>query len=163
MQTASVDRIRTQIEQMKKAFSETEEDLAAITVPRSSWCAAAHFDHIIKVAHGTLLILAKPEPPAAPRGLNLIGRLLLALGWMPRGRAQSPDRLRGSAVTLEELQASLAELENVLERVASRTVTRPNMPILRHPTFGGLTHAQALRFVRIHTDHHLKIVQKLIR
>jgi len=162
MQSTSITRIRRQAAQMRRTFSEAGGDLATIPVPKSSWCAAAHFDHMIKVAHSILYVLAKPEIVAAPRGINLLGRIVLVLGWMPRGRAQAPERLRGGAVTVEELQARLTELEAMLDRVAGRT-DAPTVPILRHPTFGGLTREQALRFIIIHTEHHLKIVRTVIR
>lgn len=159
MQSRSVARIRGQAAQMRRIFAEAEGDLASRPVPRSAWCAAEHFDHTIKVAHSILALLAKPEIAAMPTGINLIGRVVLAVGWIPRGRGKSPERLRGAAVTMDELEAKLAGLEAVIESVAGRTDAPSNIPIVRHPLFGGLTHNQALRFVAIHTHHHLKIVE----
>lgn len=144
---------------MRRIFTEADGDLASRPVPRSAWCAAEHFDHTIKVAHSILTLLAKPGIAAAPTGINLIGRVVLAVGWIPRGRGKSPERLRGAAVTMAELEANLAGLEAVIETVAGRTDAPSHIPIVRHPLFGGLTHNQALRFVAIHTDHHLKIVE----
>jgi hypothetical protein len=150
----SLLRIRDQAARMRAIVKARE---VQAPVPRSSWCVAAHLDHTLKVTNSTLQILLKPELPVLPKGINLIGRLVLITGWIPRGRGRSPERLRGAQVPAEELEAQLALLDELIVRVAAEP-SRNASPVFRHPFFGGLTFAESLTFLTVHTDHHLKII-----
>jgi hypothetical protein len=154
---SDIARVREQAAKMRRIVA-AGRDLAATPVARSSWSVAEHFDHTIKVAHSVLSELAHPRRPPPSRPLNLIGKVILVIGWIPRGRGRSPEKLRGGAVTMDELRERLTALEAVIEEVAGKTVPRSRVPLIPHPYFGGLTYAQALRFVAIHNHHHLKIV-----
>ena len=153
--TKSLDRLRAQNEDMRRRL---RGDLGAGPVTRSAWSALEHLDHTIKVASGLLHVLNKEEIPRLPRGISVIGRLVLLIGWIPRGRGRSPERMLPAPATVDELQQRLTEMDAQIERVANRTAAVPAFPIVRHPVFGGLTYAQALRFIAIHTHHHLKIL-----
>jgi hypothetical protein len=87
----------------------------------------------------------------------MIGRLVLLTGWIPRGRGKAPEKLRGAVCSAEDLKARLVELDELIDRIAAEP-PRNGDPVVRHPFFGGLSFRQALRFLAIHTDHHLKIV-----
>jgi hypothetical protein len=150
-----LDRLRAQNEDMRHRL---RGELAAGPVTRSAWSALEHLDHTIKVASGLLHVLNKEEIPRLPRGISLVGRLVLLTGWIPRGRGRSPERMLPAPATVDELQQRLTEMDAQIERIANRTAATPAFPIVRHPVFGGLTYGQALRFIAIHTHHHLKIL-----
>ena len=150
----SLSRIREQSARIRAILRAREVNAS---VPRSSWCVAEHLDHTLKVTNMTLQILLKDELPALPRGINLIGRMVLLTGWIPRGRGRSPEKLRGAPVPPDQLEAQLALLDELIDRIAAEP-QRSASPVFRHPFFGGLTFAQSLAFLAIHTDHHLKII-----
>lgn len=129
----------------------------SMRVPQSAWCVAEHLDHTLKVTNSTLRILLKPELPVLPKGINFIGRMVLLTGWIPRGRGRSPEKLRGAPATMHQLQALLDQLDELIERIAAEP-PRKASAVFRHPFFGGLTYAQSLRFLAIHTEHHLRII-----
>jgi hypothetical protein len=150
-----LDRLRAQNEDMRRRLS---GELSAGPVTRSAWSTLEHLDHTIRVASGLLHVLNKEEIPRLPRGISVIGRLVLLTGWIPRGRGKSPERMLPAPATVDDLQRRLSEMDGQIERVANRTAAVPAFPIVRHPVFGGLTYGQALRFIAIHTHHHLKIL-----
>jgi hypothetical protein len=150
----SIPRIREQSARMRAMLD--SRDLKA-TVPKSAWCVAEQLDHTIKVASWSIQVLLKPELPTLPYGINTLGRLVMLFGWIPRGLGKAPVKLVGTPATREQLETQLAELDSVLDRAAAEP-PRGNEPVLRHPVFGGLSFAQALEFVVIHTRHHLKII-----
>jgi hypothetical protein len=150
----SLSRIREQSARMRAILASRE---GSSSVPQSAWCVAEHLDHTLKVTTTTLQILLKPELPVLPRGINLIGRMVLLTGWIPRGRGRSPEKLRGAQVPADQLEAQLALLDELIERIASEP-PRNASPVFRHPFFGGLTFAESLSFLTIHTEHHLKII-----
>lgn len=153
--TKPLDRLRAQNEDMRRRL---RGELASGPVTRSAWSALEHLDHTIKVASGLLHVLNKDEIPRLPRGISMIGRLVLLIGWIPRGRGRSPERMLPAPATVPDLNERLAEMDAQIERVATRTAAVPAFPIVRHPVFGGLTYGQTLRFIAIHTHHHLKIL-----
>jgi hypothetical protein len=150
----SLSRIREQSARMRAIVASRELSAA---IPRSAWCVAEHLDHTIKVASSTIQVLLKPTLPALPYGINFMGRMVLTSGWIPRGRGNAPEKLRGMPATKDELIARLTELDVILERTAA-TSDRDATPVLRHPLFGGLSFSQSLEFLVIHTNHHLKII-----
>jgi hypothetical protein len=152
--TTSLSRIREQSARIRAAL--LTRDIAQ-PVERSAWCVAEHLDHTIKVTSSTMRVLLKPELPRLPNGINMIGRLVLLTGWIPRGRGKAPEKLRGAVCSAEDLKARLVELDELIDRIAAEP-PRNGDPVVRHPFFGGLSFRQALRFLAIHTDHHLKIV-----
>ncbi len=150
----SLARIREQSARIR-AILGTRELTAPVT--QSAWCVAEHLDHTLKVTTSTLQVLLKSELPPLPKGINLVGRMVLLFGWIPRGRGKAPEKLVGTTATSDELKTRLSELDDVIARVGAEP-PRDATPVLRHPMFGGLTFAQSLRFVAIHTAHHLKII-----
>ena len=127
----------------------------------SAWSPAEHIDHLLKVTKSVLDRL--PSQEALPRGINVIGRAILALGWIPRGKGRSPERLTATRCTVEELQARLARVNAAVDAADAATIDAARIPSVPHPRFGGLTPPQALRFITVHTEHHLKIVRDILR
>ena len=129
----------------------------------SSWSVAEQLDHLLKILEAALGRLARAPQPV-DRGINLVGRLLLACGRLPRGIGKSPEKLRGERRERNELAAQLDAVRALLRGLgAEAEIWRDRRPIVRHGYFGGLTALQAARFLAIHTDHHLRIVADIRR
>ncbi len=127
----------------------------------SGWSVAQQLDHILKVCSAMLKGLIRPGE-APPAGINMIGRVILLVGRIPRGRGKAPERLRGVDASAEQLAASLEDVRRLLTEVRAESFRPANNPILRHPFFGGLTPAQTLRTIVVHTRHHLRIAREII-
>ena len=145
------------------ALLATEPDPTPLRVERvSGWSVAEQVDHMLKIVAAQLGRLAERRP--AKRGINWPGRIILACGRIPRGVGKTPEPVRGEARPRAELVAALA---GARERLAAMSVDgdlwREKRPLAGHPYFGGLTPRQVLRFLAIHTDHHLRIVADIRR
>lgn len=134
--------------------------------PVSGWTALRHAEHMAHADRGALqqleaALLRSREGEPGPK-IRLAGRVILRLGWIPRGSGKAPatvvpqgmDRAEVIAM-LEEARVRLAALP--LEEVATAR-SRSS-----HPIFGGLTAAQWLRFLTIHHHHHLKVIADIRR
>ncbi|MBK8181211.1 MAG: DinB family protein [Planctomycetes bacterium] len=135
----------------------------------SGWCALEHVAHValanelivrnlesLSTGHGALL-QAGGEP--VPGALEM-----LAAGVIPRGRAQSPRMVRPPSRIDPLLLADwLATGEQGFARfareVASLAQARGKIP---HQLLGPLDAPQWVRFARVHTRHHLAIVEALL-
>ncbi|HYC87995.1 MAG TPA: DinB family protein [Thermoanaerobaculia bacterium] len=156
---AELARIREQLERIDALCRDAR--LFTVNERVSAWSPAEHVDHLLKVTKSILDRL--PSDEAVPRGISLLGRAVLGLRWIPRGRGRTPERLTGKQCTPEELRARLTRVTMAAEGVDTAAVDTARIPNVPHPRFGGLTPAQALRFVTVHTEHHLKIVRDILR
>jgi hypothetical protein len=138
-------------------------DLALRRETISAWSLGEQIDHVLKVAATMLGRLAEDgKEPKTP--ISLDGRAVLLLGWIPRGVGKAPEATRGMLVPAAELRAALAQVRELAARLdADDARLTHRRRTVRHPRFGGLTPAQALRFLEIHTRHHLKILRDIER
>ena len=158
----SVERLREQIRSIRAIAANPEEDLFRVDSKISGWSPAEHLDHLIKVASAVVHRARDTSAAAEKRSISFIGRIILATGWIPRGKGRSPERMRGARATAAEIEAAVAKLEESLGRVDAAMMAS-EVPTIPHPRFGGLTPSQGLRFVIIHNIHHLKIVNEILR
>lgn len=155
------EQLSDQVAEMRRLSSLPDAQLFA-TCDVSQWTPSEHLDHSVKVMSSIVRRLLHADAERG-RPLSVIGRLVLLFGWIPRGRGKSPERLRGARVTREELAAALDALASQLARLDASHLAHARGPVVPHPSFGGLTPSQAVRFAAIHTKHHLKIVADLLR
>ena len=129
----------------------------------SGWSVAEQVDHLLKTDHSITSHLLTRTPAPGPTN-SLVGRIVLATGFIPRGTAEAPKRLRGLPAGQAELSASLDRCRESFRRLAAEPepLLAPG-PVLPHKMFGALTALEALRFVPIHSRHHLKIVADIRR
>ena len=156
---AELARIREQLQRIRTLSS--DERLFVTKDGVSGWCPGEHFDHLLKVTSSILKRI--PSTDVLPNGISLPGRLSLALGWIPRGIGKAPERVKGVRCTDTELAGLLANVESLLDAADTTAIDAARSPNVPHPVFGGLTPTQALRFVAVHNEHHLKIVRDILR
>jgi hypothetical protein len=127
----------------------------------SAWSVAEQVDHLVKVNRSIFAHLLT-RTPAEGKTISWAGRFVLVTGWIPRGKGTSPKKLRGQAATAADLAAALEACHDTFHQLAEEPepLLAP-VPSLPHKMFGALTPLEALRFVPIHTRHHLKIVEEI--
>ena len=129
----------------------------------SSWSIHKQVEHTALVARQILELVRGLEAGAVgePGGrIRWPAHLVLALGWIPRGKGVAPPSvLPGEAPDPTAIRSILADV-----RARQRTRRTPaGGNRAAHPHFGALTARQWLRFLGIHTRHHLKIIRDIDR
>lgn len=153
-----------QCEQLEKLAAETDERLAYRAQRISTWSIADQLDHIARATQamtGAIEMALLPEAPTDGRA-SLVGRAVLATGWIPRGVGKAPESTQPETGSREQLGNLLADARRALDRL------EPRLPEIdgaqgrvNHFAFGDLTPRQWLRIIDIHTRHHLKIVRDI--
>ena len=117
-------------------------------------------DHALKVINGVLIVLAKTDPKKFKKEFNLRRTLIFTAGIFPRGRAKSPKQVLPPEIIYEEdLRSQLNEARNNIKLINSLDKNA----FFIHHIFGSLNKNQTLRFLDIHTNHHLKIVNDILK
>jgi len=142
--------------------------LTTIVQDVSGWAVSQHIYHVSKanviVWKGMGQIVGK-RPPAVPDGgPNRIGRLVFEYGEMKRGVGRAPDDFRPSEDP--DLDAAGRWAQKSAEGFRALSEVAPSLPenTYRIPHFflGLLNAREWLSFVRIHSLHHLVIINDIL-
>ena len=132
-----------------------QKDLAVSKVD-----VAWQLDHMLKVINRITDTLERSNPDAYSSSINAARTMSLTAGYIPRGRAQSPDVVRPPEIIITE--DIYAQLEDARANINTLIALDKNANF-EHPYFGQLNKGQAVRFLEVHTKHHLKIVDDILK
>ncbi|MBV7268875.1 DinB family protein [Winogradskyella luteola] len=120
---------------------------------------AWQLDHILKTINRVTEVLEKSNPDAFKSSISGARIMSLTAGYIPRGRAQSPDVVKPPEVIVAK--AIYRQLEEAKVNIAKLKELDENSNF-EHFVFGQLNKAQTIRFMEVHTKHHLKIVDDIL-
>lgn len=150
-----------QLRELESLLQRDQETLAARITEVSGWSILQQADHQLQVLDRVTAILMKKKVIDAP-AINARGRMVLFAGRIPRGRAEAPQAVRPAEASPKELLALVGAVRERLTSLAEEEpFLRERAPYFRHVYFGGLTPAQTLRFLAVHTDHHARIIEDI--
>lgn len=120
---------------------------------------AWHLDHALKVINGISSLVKKSNPSDYKSSFNFKRKLILFVGKIPRGKAKAPETVISvGEISLENLRL---QLDNAKSSIAEFKNYNPKSNF-QHPLFGQLNNKETLRFLEIHTKHHLNIVDDIL-
>lgn len=128
----------------------------------SKWSMYRQCEHVLLVNTQVLEMIAKGDTPLEKRSRSLLSYLTLTFGFIPRGRADAPDYVLPKNIGRDELFALLNKLRNQLIDIEKLKELRSKDVVGNHPYFGGLNRIEWLRFIEVHTKHHLKIIREIL-
>ncbi|WP_194852008.1 hypothetical protein [Nonlabens antarcticus] len=120
-----------------------------------------HVDHSYRILEGVpeMLRLSKKED-YKPK-TSIIKWVIMTFKWIPRGKGVSPKN-----VVPDENHLSIEEIKSRGEEAYARVNSIHELPEwahFRHPLFGSLKRDETVKFLGIHTNHHLKIMRDIIK
>lgn len=120
---------------------------------------AWHLDHSLKVVNSIHDALAGSDPRAYRPRFNPLRAFVFATGKLARGKGKAPEATRPPAtIRTEDIEEQL----KIARRYLSAITHLPEKSHFEHPAFGVLHRDRALRFLEIHTNHHLSIIEDII-
>jgi hypothetical protein len=119
-----------------------------------------HIEHSLLVIKQVTATVAQSEPKLYKSKFNLSRFFVFLLKTIPRGKAKAPKVvIPVDEITIETLQESL---KNTYQAIAYLKDCQENQYFM-HPFFGQLNKKQTIKFLEIHTEHHLKIVRDILK
>ena len=121
---------------------------------------AWHIDHSLRVINGICNALTHSDPAEYESRFNLSKMFFLGIGWFPRGKVRAPKAIMNhDSIDRDELIALFTKVKSKLSNIASLPVDT----FFVHPVFGKLNRAETPKFLRMHTNHHLKIIRDILK
>jgi hypothetical protein len=120
-----------------------------------------HIDHCLRILEAIPQNMAtSTRENYAPKS-SLLKWLIMTFQWMPRGKARSPEHVRPEAELLTE-----KDIRQRFQHAYKLTSTIQDMPEyahFKHPMFGSINKRSTVKFLKIHTHHHLKILRDIVK
>ncbi|ULC59998.1 DUF1569 domain-containing protein [Flaviramulus sp. BrNp1-15] len=117
-------------------------------------------DHALKVFNSVCEWTENSNPKDYKWKFNFWRSILFRLNYIPRGKGKAPKFVLPPEIIHEK------DLKNQLETARAhieRLKTLPKSAYFKHFIFGMLSKKKTLRFLEMHTKHHLKIVRDILK
>lgn len=148
---------------MQKELSFIKENLhqlEKVNLKVSKASVGWHLDHSLKVINNVCETLKNSNSDDYRKEFSALRTFTFALGFFPRGKARSPKRVLPPEILLKE------DVETQLEMAKKNIQSILNVDenqFFTHPLFKQLNKKQTIKFISLHTNHHLKIVKDILK
>jgi hypothetical protein len=145
----------------------SEEDFIK-TPSQGGWSYSELYSHIIQVNKLSLISMERCINGTAKRvdrRTHWIVWLIMQLGKLPPGRIKAPERIASmvSQITKEEAKNQLTSFFERFDEICHEvTKAMPDCKV-SHPRLGPLNARQWLRFIDIHSRHHIAQLRRIER
>lgn len=141
--------------QVELHFKRKDERNLAVSQANVGW----QLDHSLKTINEICKALANSNPEEYTSKFNVQRIVVHTFGFIPRGEAQAPKNVRPpNKVRLDSLKLQLTIAKQNLNTISSLDKNA----FFAHPVFDHLDRDQTRRFLKIHTNHHLKIIADIL-
>lgn len=121
---------------------------------------AWQIDHSLKVFNLVSETLVNSNPELHSSKFNKWRLLCFTLGYFPRGKVKAPKFVRPpEVILLEDLELQLQAAYQNIENIKSAD----EHAHFKHFIFGVLNKNRTIRFLQLHTNHHLKIIREILK
>ena len=144
------------IQAIKQYIPSAEKSNLAVSKSTVAW----QLDHSLKVLNGIALTLKKSDPKNFKPKFSIQKSIILFTGYIPRGKAKAPKEVNyKNDISIESLQEQVKQAEKLIQEVEKL----PASSFFHHPFFGDLDLKTSLKFMGIHTKHHIKIIKDILK
>lgn len=136
------------------------------TPPGGGWSYAEVYSHILQADRSSFMAVDQCINGNGRDGrVTLVGRYTLLTGKLPPVRTQVPKEAGAASqakkINKEEARNLLIKCRKRLAEVMARIEKAPKHSRIHHPRMGMLNAGQWLKFIRIHSEHHLHQLQRI--
>lgn len=152
MKDELVFKLQNQLEELEANMVDFELTNEAVSSASVGW----HIEHSLLVIEGVIETLKTSDPKLFKKKFNLKKKIIYLLGKFPRGKARAPKSVRPSE------QMDKIQTEKRLDRLKlaiTELLKLDTGVFFKHPIFGNLRLLDSVRFLELHTEHHLKIIR----
>lgn len=150
----------------RKQLDEIPDERFAATPPNGGWSSAELYCHILQANFGSAIALercCRKTAEATSKGPSLLGWLMMLTGRFPPVKVKAPAALAAkvTAISKEEARNQLIRFRKRLDELMPLVATAQPDYKIKHPRLGLFNARQWLKFIRIHSIHHLKQLERI--
>lgn len=150
----NVKQLQNDVEEISTYFNEISKINPNISKATIGW----QIDHTFKVINGVFNVLIDSKEEDYNWTFNIKRFAVFLQNKIPRGLAKAPKTVQSyNEVSLNEIKTGYLKAKENLEKF-------DKLPIksnFKHPFFGILNRNETIKFLKIHTQHHLKIIKDI--
>ncbi len=149
----SLDVLLNELESKLPFIEQKNKAVSQVTV---GW----HLEHSLLALVKMITAVEHSNPADYKWKFNFKRSIVLGLGKIPRGKAKVPDSVNPAEDTSE------AGIKPLIEKARQKVELfekLSNDKFFKHPVFGDVQVKQAHRIIAIHTHHHIKIINDIIK
>jgi hypothetical protein len=117
-----------------------------------------HIEHILLTLNGIITNVKKSNPADFKWSFKPMKYVIFATKKIPRGKAKSPamvlPKYFDEATLVEHIKLGKQNLQDLKNMDSNK--------FFNHPVFGNLKLADTIAFLRIHTQHHISIINDIL-
>lgn len=154
--------MKTEIE-LNKLLEELEANIVhkeLIDTNVSNASVGWHIAHTYMTVYAISEALKRSNPAEFKFIFKPLKYVVFAMNKIPRGKGKAPSVVQPNSTVNEEYLLTLKEKTKLQLQALNSLPPNHYFP---HPYFGNLKLKQAIRFLHIHTNHHLKIVRDIMK
>jgi hypothetical protein len=150
--TKELELLINQLENYTKNFGVVNSSISEASV---EW----HIDHSLRVINSVITTLQKSDAKYS-WNFNIKRIYFLLRKSIPRGKARAPKAVQSfDEITSKDIEQQIKTARFLIQELEK--MDKKNNFV--HPYIGKLNLKQAITFLEVHTNHHIKIIQDIIR
>ena len=155
MQKQNPENLIPLVKELERYIALKDKRNDAVSKSDVAW----QIDHSLKVLNLVTNSIIHSNPEDYKWRFNKWRLLLFTLGYMPRGKAKAPKIVKPpEVITLDDLKAQVQLAYNNVERLKPLNKNAS----FTHFVFGQLNRDKTIQFLKLHTNHHLKIIKDML-
>lgn len=152
----SLEKLTTVLDTLESHIQNQGTSNTKISKENVAW----HIDHSLKVINNVSSALKTSDPNTYSNNFSLLGKVFFTLGFFPRGKAKAPKHVKPPEIILKK--DLIAQINEAQANIRSITSLDKNAHF-KHPIFGNVNTKRVPRFLIMHTTHHLKIINDILK
>jgi hypothetical protein len=156
MSNKRITILKNQLTKIEANLPLIDKENPKVSISTVGW----QLDHALKVFNAVSEWTENSNPEDYKSKFSFWRIVLFPLGYFPRGKVKAPKYvLPPEVIKIEDLNTQIQTARTHVERL----IALPENAYYKHFIFGMLSKKQTLRFLQMHTNHHLKIVNDILK
>ncbi|NNC49945.1 MAG: DUF1569 domain-containing protein [Flaviramulus sp.] len=156
MSNRSLTNLKNQLIKLESYFPLIEKENHKVSKSTVGW----QLDHTLRVFNAVSEWTENSDPKEYRWKFSFWRSVLFPLNYFPRGKVKAPKHVSSpETIKTEDLKTQLQTARKHIDKLD----TLPKNAYFKHFIFGMLSKKQTLRFLQMHTNHHLKIVNDILK